>query len=35
MMKKLDKFRIFLLSLIPGKIFWKIFKRDKNDSWLI
>jgi hypothetical protein len=34
-MKKIDKVKVFLLSLIPGKIFWKLFKRNKNDSWLI
>ena len=34
-MKKIDKVKVFLLSLIHGKIFWKLFKRNKNDSWLI
>jgi hypothetical protein len=34
-MKKLDKIYVFILSLIPGRLFWKIFKRKDKDSWLI
>jgi len=34
-MKLKDKIAIFLLSLIPGRIFWRIFKKKDWEDWYL
>jgi hypothetical protein len=35
MKKIVVKIMIFFLSLLPGRIVRLLFKKDKNDSWLL
>lgn len=35
MKKIVVKIMIFFLSLLPGRIIHLLFKKDKNDSWLL